>query len=168
MVSTRVFRSADPVRSLLVASLVTAAAAVPLCAQGSQAGKGMRVGVSFGGISTFGVTAEYFDGNESLDLTVGTWSFRDLSVAVVARHYFGGGEALPFVGGGLWLVTAWPEDGRTGFATVLHAPVGVDLQPGRRHAVGLALNVNRALWVRRTDPDDDLPLNRRLVPLPGV
>lgn len=128
----------------------------------------MRVGVSFGGIATFGVTVEYYDRNESLDLTVGTWSFRDLSIAVVARHYFGGGEALPFVGGGLWLVTARPEDGRTGFATVLHAPLGVDLQPGHRHAVGLALNVNRAVWVRRTDPDDDLPLNRRLVPLPGV
>jgi hypothetical protein len=128
----------------------------------------MRVGVSFGGIATFGLTAEYYDGNESLDLTVGTWSFRDLSVAVVARHYFGAGEALPFVGGGLWLVAARPEDGRAGFATVLHAPLGVDLQPGHRHAVGLALNVNRAIWVRRTDPDDDLPLNRRLVPLPGI
>jgi len=126
------------------------------------------VGISFGGIATFGITVEYFDGNRSLDLTVGTWSFRDLSTAAVVRHYFGGGDVMPFVGAGLWLVAAKPEDGRTGFAAVLHAPLGVDIQPEHRHALGLALNVNRALWVRRTDPEDDLPLNRRLVPLPEI
>jgi len=36
------------------------------------------------------------------------------------------------------------------------------------HSLGLTMNVNRALAVRRTDPGDQLPLNRRLVPLPGV
>jgi hypothetical protein len=158
----------DRARSWLFASLLLAGAALPLHGQGSQTGDGMRIGVSFGGIATFGLTLEHFDGNRSLDITVGTWSFRDLSVAVVARHYFGGGEVLPFVGGGLWLVTARPESERTGFAAVLHAPVGVDWHPAERHALGLVLNVNRALWVRRTDPEDDLPVNRRLVPLPGV
>jgi hypothetical protein len=24
------------------------------------------------------------------------------------------------------------------------------------------------VWVRRTDPEDDTPLNRRLVPIPGI
>jgi hypothetical protein len=51
---------------------------------------------------------------------------------------------------------------------VLHAPVGLDWQAFDGHFLGAAMNVNRALWVRRTDPADDLPLNRRLVPLPGV
>ena len=32
----------------------------------------------------------------------------------------------------------------------------------------MTFNVNRALAVRRTDPADDLPLNGRLIPLPGV
>jgi len=44
----------------------------------------------------------------------------------------------------------------------------VDTQILRDHNLGAAMNINRALWVRRTDPDDDTPLNRRVVPLPGV
>jgi len=46
--------------------------------------------------------------------------------------------------------------------------VGVDWMMFEDHALGAALNINRALWVRRTDPEDDLPLEGRLVPLPGL
>lgn len=148
---------------LLLSCLV---GADPALAQGSGAGNGVRLGVTFGGISTVGLTVEFYDEHRSIDLTVGTWSFRDVSAAVAVKHYFGAGDLLPFVGGGLWLVVARGE--RTGFAGVLHAPVGIDWRAKGRHHVGLGLNVNRALWVRRTDPEDDLPLNRRVVPLPGV
>jgi hypothetical protein len=72
------------------------------------------------------------------------------------------------VGGGLWFVTGRPTDGRRGFAVVLHAPVGLDWEAASRHSLGLSLNVNRALWVRRSDPTDELPLNGRIVPLPGI
>jgi hypothetical protein len=36
------------------------------------------------------------------------------------------------------------------------------------HAVGAALNFNRGLAVRRSDPQDTLPINRRIVPLPEI
>jgi hypothetical protein len=140
----------------------------PALAQGSGAGDGVRFGVTFGGISTVGFTAEYYDDHRSLDLTFGTWSFRDLSASVALKHYFGAGDLLPFVGGGVWIVVARPPGERTGFAGILHAPVGIDWRATGQHHLGLSLNVNRALWVRRIDPDDDLPLNRRVVPLPGV
>jgi hypothetical protein len=142
--------------------------ACPARAQGTGSGSDVRVGFSFGGISTIGLTLEYVNEHRALEVTVGTWSFRDLGASVVVKEYFGAGDLLPFVGGGLWLVAARPTGGRTGFAAVLHAPIGVDWQAAQGSYVGMALAVNRALAVRRTDPEDDLPLNRRLVPLPGV
>lgn len=158
MATSRIF-------SLAAALLLLAS---PLSAQGTGSGSGVRVGVTFGGISTVGVTLEYVDEHRALDLTVGTWSFRDLSVSAVVKEYFGAGDLLPFVGGGLWLVAAFPPGERAGLAAVLQAPVGVDWQAAEGSYVGLNLNVNRAVAVRRSDPEDDLPLNRRLVPLPGV
>jgi len=137
-------------------------------AQTLGAGSGVRFGVSLGGISTVGLTVEFFRDHRSLDLTLGTWSFRDISLSVVGKQYFGGGSAHPFVGAGLWVVAAAPPDERMGFAAVLRAPVGVDLRVQGRHALGGTLNVNRGLFVRRTDPTDDLPLNKRLVPLPEI
>ncbi|MDP2958313.1 MAG: hypothetical protein Q8N53_17935 [Longimicrobiales bacterium] len=128
----------------------------------------MRVGVTFGGISTVGLSVEYVREHHALDLNVGTWSFRDLSVSAVVKEYFGAGDLLPFVGGGAWLVVARAEGERTGLALVLHAPVGVDWQAAEGSYLGMTFNVNRALAVRRTDSADDLPLNRRLIPLPGV
>ena len=136
--------------------------------QSSTDNDGIRVGISVGGVSTVGLLLEYFDGNRSIDLTVGTWSFHDLSLSLVAKRYFGDNAVRPFVGAGLWVVTANPSDGRLGLAAVLRAPVGVDWNAAGGHSLGASINVNRALWVRRTDPEDDLPLNRRWVPLPGI
>jgi len=156
-------------RGLLVTlTVVLLACAGDGAAQTIGSGSGMRFGVSFGGISTVGLTAEFFDDHHAVDLTVGTWSFRDISLSVVGKQYFGGGSAHPFVGLGFWMVAAAPKDERMGFAAVLRAPVGVDWQVQGSHALGAALNVNRGLFVRRTDPEDDLPLNKRLVPLPEV
>lgn len=140
----------------------------PLSAQGTGTGAGVRVGFTVGGISTVGFTVEYYDDQRSVDLTFGTWSFRDLSVSAALKQYFGAGDLHPFVGAGLWLVAAHPSGARTGLAAILHAPVGVDWRASGNHFVGAAVNVNRALGVRRTDPEDDMPLNKRLVPLPGL
>jgi hypothetical protein len=155
-------------RALTALALGASAVASPLAAQGTGSGSGVRLGVAFGGISTVGINVELVREHRALDLTLGTWSFRDLSLSVVAKEYFGAGDLLPFVGAGVWLVAAWPPDERTGLAAVFQAPVGVDWQAADGSYVGASLNVNRALAVRRPDPEDDLPLNRRLVPLPGV
>lgn len=156
-------------RSSLPVTLALLSLALPVSAQGSGAGDGIRFGVSLGGISTVGMVVELFDDTHAVEFALGTWSFRDLSVSAVYKEYFGASRLRPFVGGGFWMVAslapASPEE-RPGFALVLRAPVGVDWSVADRHAVGAALNVNLGLAVRRSDPDDDLPMNRRLVPLP--
>jgi len=162
--------SANASRLHALAALLAAVMGLtaPLAAQGTATGSAVRVGVGVGGISTVGLTVEYVHEHSALELTVGTWSFRDLSVSVVGKQYLGAGDLLPFVGGGLWLVAAHPPGERTGVAAVLQAPVGVDWQAADGSYIGMTLNVNRALAVRRTDPQDEAPLNRRLVPLPGA
>jgi hypothetical protein len=140
----------------------------PLAAQSPGTGSGVRVGITVGGISTVGLSLEYLENQTSIDLTVGTWSFRDLSVSATVKQYFGAGDLHPFVGGGLWLVAAHPSGERTGLAAVLQAPIGLDWRVSGSHFLGGVLNVNRALGVRRTDPEDEMPLNKRLVPLPGL
>lgn len=161
---TSVTRSAT---ALIVALAVLAN---PLSAQGPDDGDGVRFGVSFGGISTVAVAVELFRDSRSIELALGTWSFRDLSVSATARQYFGASALKPVVGAGLWLAAAAPAaDGeRTGLALVVRAPIGVDWAMADRHAAGLIMNVNRGLWVKRSDPEDELPMNRRLVPLPEL
>lgn len=157
-------------RSPATLLLLTAMLAGPLSAQGPDEGNGVRFGISLGGISTVGLSVELFRDARSIDIGVGTWSFRDLSISTTVRQYVGGSSAKLVVGAGLWLAAATPagEGERTGFAVVLRAPIGVDWSVADQHAAGLIMNVNRGLWVKRSDPDDDVPLNRRLVPLPEV
>jgi len=136
-------------------------------AQGPGAGDGWRVGLTLGGISTIGVSFEFFRDSRSLDLTLGTFGFRDVGLSVVGKQYFGERAAKPFVGLGLWAIASWTGP-RPGYALVARAPVGVDWSLNGRHAVGASIALNRALAIRRPDPDDERGLNKRLVPLPGV
>lgn len=162
-------RPSHHVKSVAIALLILVACALPLRAQAPGAGDGVRIGISFGGISTVALNVELYRDGNALDLGLGTWSFRDLSVSAVAKHYFGASSARPTVGAGLWFVTSWGGGEQPGFAVVLRAPIGLDWAvDGSRHAVGAFLNVNRGLWVRRSDPEDQLPMNRRLVPLPEL
>ncbi|MEQ9399561.1 MAG: hypothetical protein RJQ04_10405 [Longimicrobiales bacterium] len=163
-------RFRPPLARAVLATALLLAAAVPVAAQGPRAGEGVRAGLTFGGISTVGVTVEYFRDSRSMELAVGTWTFRDLSAALAFKQYFGAAALKPYVGAGLWLVGAAPtnEAERIGLAGVLHFPVGVDWRVVDDHYAGLAVNVNRGLFVRRSDPEDDLPLNDRLIPLPGA
>ncbi len=157
-------------RPLAFALLFALAGALPLQAQGSDAGDGWRIGLSFGGISTLGLTVERYWDSHAVEVGLGSWSFRDVSISPVFKEYIGGRALRPFVGLGLWVAVAGPivPAERTGFALVARAPVGVDWAFVDDHAVGAALNFNRGLAVRRSDPEDDLPMNGRIVPLPEL
>lgn len=156
-------------RTFLAVALASLLAS-SLAAQGSNAGDGLRIGISAGGISTVSLTLELFRDTHAVELGLGTWSFHDVSISTVYKEYIGGKAVRPFLGLGLWAVAAAPimEEERTGFALVLRAPLGAEWSFVDEHAVGAALNLNRGLAVRRSDPLDDLPMNHRLVPLPEV
>ena len=160
--------AAGTTTNVVVTLLALAVHAFPVTAQGSDAGDGVRLGVSVGGISTVGVVVELFRDTHAVELGLGTWSFRDVSLSAVYKEYFFGSRVRPFVGAGLWAVASFPPSERTGLALVLRAPVGVEWSFVDDHSIGAALNLNRALGVRRADSEDDLPLNKRLVPLPEI
>ncbi len=156
---------------VLVALLLAAGGRGVAGAQEIGSGSGARFGISVGGTGTIGLTAEYFRGHQGFELTVGTWSFHDVSVALDAKEYVGSASASvhPFVGLGFWALGAVPREPgrRLGFAAVLQAPIGVETRLVGKNSAGLFIDVNRALAVRRTDPKDRHPVNTRLVPLPG-
>jgi hypothetical protein len=153
---------------LMTLTLLSLSAPVQAQAPGSNAGDGVRFGIAVGGISTIAVSVELFRDSRSIDLSLGTWSFHDVSFSAVVKQYAFDSAARPFVGAGLWMVVASPANGRTGVAVVLRAPVGVDWEVTDGHSLGAVVNLNRGLAVRRTDPEDVLPMNKRLVPLPEL
>src|SRR5690606_7549403 len=104
----------------------------------------------------------------AVELGVGTWDFREVSVSAVYKEYFFGSRVRPFVGAGLWSVWAFPPGERMGVALVARAPIGAEWTFVDDHSVGAVLDANRSLAVRRTDPGDVLPPNGRIVPLPGI
>jgi hypothetical protein len=129
---------------------------------------GVRLGVTFGGTGFVGLTVEIVEDTHAAELTVGTWSFRDLTLSLVGREYFGAAALRPVAGLGLWSVISFPREGqRSGVSVVARAPVGFDWRAAPGHFVSVDLNVNRALWIRHRDPEDDAPPNARLIPLPG-
>jgi len=152
---------------LIVALALASGLVAPRPLQAQE--EGLRIGVYFGGTSLVGVLFDYFDSSGSTEITLGTFSFRDLSVSVVRRQRFGGGSVQPTVGLGLWAVAALPgNEERTGLALMARAPIGLDWNVSGDHFLTLDANLNRALYVRRTDPEDDTPPAERIVPLPGV
>ena len=142
----------------------------PLSAQADDDDMKIRIGVTAGGIGTFGASVEFLWGSHSVDVNLATFTFSEVSLAVTAKQYFGGGDMRPFVGVGLWGVTgSTGEEGQqAGKALILRVPVGSDWNFTRTHHVGGSLAVNEGLWVDRADPEDDRPVSRRPVPLPGL
>ncbi len=126
----------------------------------------LRVGVTVGGTGIMGLVTEYRRGDWSAELTLGTISFREISVAVNAKRYFSSGRLQPAVGLGLWSLTAWTEDG-SGSILLVRAPVAADWNVAGGHALGLEVGLNRAIMVNRLDPEDNTPPNRFIVPIPG-
>lgn len=133
-----------------------------------QSDPAFRFGLSVGGVSTLGVVLETQYDWGSFELLVGTWSFRDLSISLVHKQYPGGGSVKGVVGIGFWWVLAFPPDERIGTALMARAPLGAQWGLTADQFASMEVGLNRALFVRRTDPEDDTPPNRRLVPLPGA
>ena len=141
-----------------------------LAAQSTVDEPRLRIGITTGGIGTIGASVELLWGSRGLEVNLGTLSFSDVSLAVTGRQYFGGGDFRPFVGVGLWGVigSTGQEGEQTGKALILRLPVGGDWNFTGRHRFGGSLAVNEALWIDRADPEDDTPVSRRPVPLPGL
>ena len=75
-----------PGGSLILALFIALSGVSP---QLSSAQDGLRIGLTVGGASKFGVVLESFlNGNQSLELTVGTWSFKEISTSLVIKRYF--------------------------------------------------------------------------------
>lgn len=157
-----------PGRSLpLILAAVLALLVAPGPGAGQSGPSGLRVGMTLGGVSFVGLSFEYqWTVDRTVDLTIGTWAFSDVSLSVVVKQYLGPRGVQPYVGAGLWGVTAFTEEG-VGGVVVLRAPVGLDWRVIDENYLGAEININRGLWVHRADPTDETPLNERFVPLPG-
>lgn len=131
-----------------------------------RAGQGqVRFGLSLGGASTVAVIVEKRWDHQGLEAQLGTWAFRDLSVSVTAKQYVGSSAVQPFLGLGLWGLIAFAEEG-TGYGLIGRAPLGVDWTFTGRHSAAVTVYVNRALAIRRPDPEDQRPPRTALIPLP--
>ena len=158
---------------VLAACLLSPAAPCPpLTAQatgGPSSETQVRVGILFGGTSLLGFVSEYRRGDWSGELIVGTFGpFRSVfSAALTAKRYFSGGNLRPVVGGGLWGVAVWGDEG-AGSLLTLRFPAALDWNFRGNHALGFEVGLNRAVAVNRVDPTDDAPASSRIVPFPGA
>ena len=142
--------------------------AAPLAAQSTTDDMRLRVGVTLGGIGLYGASVEFLWGSRSIDVNLATLTFKEVSLAVTGKQYFGNGDLRPFLGLGLLGIAGSTglEDEETGKVLILRFPVGGDWNFTRRHYFGGSLAVNVGLWIDRADPQDDRPVERRPVPFP--
>ncbi len=126
-----------------------------------------RVGLTLGGTTLAGLTFEARRGGWAAELTLGTVTFRDLSLALTGKRYFSGRTFQPYAGVGLWGLGARSEEG-SGAALIARFPAGLDWKFVRQHSIGGELSLNRALWVDRVDPEDQEPPRTRLIPIPSL
>ncbi len=154
---------------LLAAPLATHLLASPLAAQTPANDMELRIGVTALGIGSIGTSVEFLWGSRSIDVNLATFTFSEVSLAVTGKQYFGSSDLRPFLGVGLWgiLGSTGQEGEQTGKVLILRLPVGGDWNFTGNHYLGVSLAVNEGLWIDRADPEDDTPINRRPVPLPG-
>lgn len=152
------------IQLIAAAALFGLARGAPVAAQ--EEADFLRIGVTLGSTSFVGIAVEYVWDQTAAEVTLGTWALRDFSVSVVGKQYLGEGRVRGYLGLGLWNVTAFEEEG-IGSGLVLRAPVGGELRTFESNWFGLDVSVNRALLVKRADPEDDTPPRSSIVPLPG-
>ena len=145
-------------RTLCLAGAVAFAAPDTAAAQ-------YRFGVSFGGASTIAFVAEHRWEHLGLELQAGTWRFRDLSMSVTAKQYVGSYSVEPYIGAGLWGIVARAEEG-TGVGLIARLPVGLSWDFASQHSAAFTVYLNRALALKRPDPEDRRPPRTTLIPLP--
>jgi len=150
-------------RALLAGAILSTLTATTTGAVSAQ----YRFGVSFGGASTVALVVEHRWAHQGLEVQAGTWQFRDLSLSVNARQYVGSYKVEPFVGIGLWGLVARTEEG-TGYGLIARFPTGLNWDIGSRHAVSMNIYLNRALALKRPDPEDRRPPRTTLIPLPEL
>jgi hypothetical protein len=155
-------------RPRLLVALGLLALAVP-GARAEAQDDGYRMGLTVGGTSTIAVVLERIDGRRGLELSVGTWSFRNLSVSAVAKAYLGPSAFRPVLGAGVWALAGLTaaEGERKGAALLARFPIGFDWRVASGNYLGLDVSVSRALWIRRADFSELAP-SPRLVPIPGL
>ena len=144
----------------MLAALFSAGVADAACAQ-------VRLGLSLGGASTVAVVLEYRWEHRGLEVQAGTWRFRDLSLSFTGKQYVGSHSVEPFLGAGLWAIVAWAEEG-TGYGLIGRIPIGFDWDVASRHSLAVIIHLNRALALRRPDPENRRPPRKTLVPLPEL
>lgn len=150
-----------PTAAALCGLLAAVAFSAPLQTLQAQ----YRYGVSLGGASTVALVVERRWEHQGLEFQIGTWAFRDLSMSVTGKQYIGSNDVQPFVGLGLWGLVAFAEEGR-GYGLIGRAPVGLDWTFTGAHSAALTIYLNRALALRRPDPEDQRPPRAALIPLP--
>ena len=146
-------------------SLLTAVGVACLAADPAPAAAQYRLGISFGGASSAALVAEYRWAHQGIEVQLGTWGFRDTSLSLTVKQYVGSYAVEPYVGVGVWGMTARAETGR-GFGLIGRFPLGFEWSFAPKHSVSAALYMNRALALRRPDPNDQRPPRARFIPLP--
>ena len=152
-------RRASLLLALLVA-LAGSAGARPLAAQDR-----LRFGVVFGGLGFIGAVAEGIRDDRSVEVVVSTFTFRDVSISVAGKQFFGASWMKPALGAGLTYMAARSEDG-LGSALIARFPLGGDWRVAGGHYLTWEVNVTRGLAVHRPD-GDDTPLSQRIIPFPS-
>lgn len=132
-----------------------------------QDGTEFRLGFILGGIGVAGVVGEVRSGAWGTEVALSALRLQDRSMAVTLKRYAGEGSVKAFLGMGLWGLRVRGE-AQTGSIVILRAPIGLEGIVDQSHALGAEVGLNRAWMVRRVDPDDDTPPNRRIIPFPGV
>lgn len=126
-----------------------------------------RFGVSMGGASVIAAVVERRWDERGVEVQLGSWGTRDLSLSVSAKRYFGARAVRPFAGAGLWVAVARTDAG-TGLGLVARAAAGAERSFVSRHAPALTIYLNRALAVKRPGNRYARPVRRGLVPIPEL
>src|SRR5262245_46171078 len=139
-----------------LAFVLAAAALAAVFARPCAAQDRVRFGVVFGGLGFIGAVAEGIWEDRAAELVVSTYSFHDLSLSAAGKQFFGDSWMKPAVGAGLTWMLARSDEG-AGNALIARFPLGGDWKMASGHFLTWEVNVTRALFVSRPDPNETTP-----------